>query len=144
MKRLVVLFTLIGTVALAHAGAKGIVKERMDGMKAIGAAMKSIAPMMTGKADFDSVLAQEASGIIMGHSGQIMIDQFPEGSDGGVSEAAATIWQQPERFAEIAFQLEQLAADLPKPDMSPEDRAQLFKDIGQTCRDCHSAYRISN
>ncbi|MEM0978260.1 MAG: cytochrome c [Pseudomonadota bacterium] len=144
MKKLALLFAVFGTMAFAHAGAMGIVKERMDGMKAIGASLKSIAPMMTGKAEFDSALAEQASQVIIEHSGQNMIDRFPEGSEGGVSEAATAIWEQPEAFAEIAFELEKLAGEIPDASLSAEARLQLFKDIGQTCKDCHSAYRVLN
>ena len=144
MKKLTLFFLLLGTSVFAHAGAMGIVKERMDGMKAIGASLKSIAPMMTGKAEFDAGIAGQASQVIIEHSGQNMIDRFPEGSEGGVSEAATAIWEQPEAFAEIAFELEKLAAEIPDANLSAEARLQLFQDIGQTCKDCHSDYRIEN
>ena len=38
---------------LAHGGATGIVKERMDGMVALQKAVKAITPMMMGNAAYD-------------------------------------------------------------------------------------------
>ena len=143
MKMFLILTMLVGGAAFAHQGATGIVLERMEGMKSIGAAVKFIAPMMTGNADFDPAIATEAANAIIAHSGQNMIDRFPHGSDGGVSEAAANIWDDPEGFAAIAFKLEELAAAIPLEDASAEDRLTLFNDIGQTCKDCHADYRIS-
>ncbi|WP_149866541.1 cytochrome c, partial [Tropicimonas marinistellae] len=45
--------TLVAATAFAHSGAMGIVKERMDGMSAMAAVMKALAPMMQGTAPYD-------------------------------------------------------------------------------------------
>ncbi|MEO0341892.1 MAG: cytochrome c [Pseudomonadota bacterium] len=132
----------MGTATLAHEGAMGIVKERMDGMKAIGAAVKSIAPMMTGKADFDVSLAEEAAAKIIEHSGQNMIDRFPEGSLDQPSEASPLIWEDPEGFATIALELETLAGTISDETLDADARASLFQKIGATCKSCHQGYRV--
>ena len=135
---------LAGSFAVAHQGAMGIVKERMDGMKAIGAAVKSIAPMMTGKSDFDVAVAGGAAEQIIAHSGQNMIDRFPEGSLDDPSEASSAIWDDPDGFAEIAFELEALAAGIPDESLDADARMSLFQEISETCKSCHQGYRISN
>jgi cytochrome c556 len=74
-----------GVAALAHSGATGVVKERMEGMKAMGD---------------------------RGHAGSAMTELFPEGSNAVPSEAKEDIWKEWETFAAMAHQLEVMAEAL--------------------------------
>lgn len=104
----------VGVAALAHSGATGVVKERMDGMMAMGKAIKDITPMMRGKAEYDPEAVRAFSEEVRRHSGTAMTRLFPEGSDGKPSEAKQTIWTNWEEFEELAEQLHLLSEGLSK------------------------------
>ena len=91
--------------ALAHGGATGIVKERMDAMLAMGKAVKTVTPMMSGAAEYDADKLRAAARTFQKHSGQAMTDQFPEGSGGMPSMAKAAVWEDWDSFSELAEQL---------------------------------------
>ncbi len=114
MKTLIIagIVTSLGAAVLAHGGATGIVKERMDGMVAMGKAIKDITPMMRGKTDYDPEAVRAFSEEVRRHSGTAMTRLFPEGSDGGPSEAKVTIWTDWEEFEELAEQLHILSEGL--------------------------------
>ena len=92
--------------AYAHGGATGIVKERMDAMGAMGNAVKTIAPMMRGEAEYDANVVRSAAETFKAHAGIEMTRLFPEGSGGAPSEARGEVWTNWDEFAEIAKQLE--------------------------------------
>ncbi|SHI46173.1 Cytochrome c556 [Palleronia salina] len=91
--------------ALAHSGATGIVKERMDAMKAMGDAVKSVAPMMRGEMDYDADAMRAAARTFQEHAGDAMTELFPEGSGGMPSEAKDAVWEDWDAFAELADRL---------------------------------------
>jgi cytochrome c556 len=98
--------------AWAHSGAMGVVKERMDAMKAMGDAVKRIKPMMSGEAVYDAAAVQAAARVIAEEAGAAMTGKFPEGSGGGVSEALPAVWSDRARFAALARDLEVTARGL--------------------------------
>ena len=106
-----ILLLTLGVVAdaphplLAHGGATGVVKERMEVMKTIGAAMKRIAAMMHGKQDYDAAAVRDAARTIEALGGDTMTDLFPEGSALEPSEARPVIWEDWNRFQALARDL---------------------------------------
>jgi cytochrome c556 len=98
--------------AWAHSGAMGVVKERMDAMKAMGDAVKRIKPMMSGEAEYDAAAVQAAARVIAEEAGAAMTGKFPEGSGGGVSEALPAVWSDRARFEALARDLEVTARGL--------------------------------
>lgn len=102
---------LAGTV-WAHSGATGKVKDRMEAMKEMGKAMKSVAPMMRGEADYDPDTVRQAAQAIARNAGDALTAHFPEGSIHGPSEALPAIWQDWDRFEALAMQLEVTAQGL--------------------------------
>ena len=48
-----IVVSAIAATAFAHSGATGIVKERMDGMSALGETIKALVPMMRGEGTYD-------------------------------------------------------------------------------------------
>lgn len=66
--------------ALAHGGATGIVKERMDGMSAMGNAVKVLSEMMRGNVDYDPEVVKENALKIQVHAGEQLSKLFPEGA----------------------------------------------------------------
>ena len=79
---------LLSVSAFAHKGATGIVKERMDKLKASQMALKQIFAASK-RNDFEAIvpLANQIK-----NWAEIMPTKFPSGSDGTPSEAAPAIW----------------------------------------------------
>ncbi len=92
----------VGLAALAHSGATGVMKERMDAMGEMGDEMKRLAPMMRGQTEYDPDVVRSAADKMIGHAGSQMTGLFPEGSNGKPSEALGAIWKDWEEFAALA------------------------------------------
>lgn len=139
---LAVAFIATGSLALAHTGATGIVKERMDGMGALANSMKALVTMTkSGEIDTDQVA--EIARAIQSHSGKAMNDRFPEGSLPKVSEAAPLIWQDWDRFAAISDELYGVAQRMEIGAASQDFELTPFvKELGATCSACHGDFRI--
>lgn len=136
------LLALTGS-AMAHMGAKGIVKERMEVMQAVGKAMKSVSGMARGKTPFDGQKVVKTAGEIAAH-GQRIISLFPEGSGQGVSEASPKIWQDPDGFKESAGRMVR-AAQVLGAAARTDDTAVVkaaFRALSKTCGGCHKKFRI--
>lgn len=99
------LASIIAVTALAHGGATGIVKERMDGMSALKNSMKTLTPMMQGKTPYDADVVRREAEQIGRHAGDSMTRLFPDGSGGKPSEAKPEIWSDWDEFSELAEQL---------------------------------------
>lgn len=102
----------LGAAAFAHTGATGVVKERMDAMKQMGDAIKRIKPMMSGEAEYDPAAVREAARAIAADAGDAMTRKFPEGSSDHPSEVLPRTWDEWDRFAALAAQLETAAEGL--------------------------------
>lgn len=158
----VVVILIGGTMtALAHKGASGIVKQRMEAMKAMGTSMKAVAAMVKGKTTYDAAKLKQAATTIKAHA-EKMPGMFPKGSTKHPSEAKSEIWKRwtdfealAKRLASYAGALEQAAnnpmAKMPR-NMTPQmmtDPEQLqlmppkmvFVQIGKTCSSCHKDFR---
>ncbi len=149
------------TLAFAHSGAMGVVKERMDGMGELGKSIKAIAAQFNSAEEVDVDVIKTAAKVIQNHSGQTMLDQFPEGSHDKPTEARAEIWQDWIRFSALANRLNLQAQGLAMAAGNPisgklaiqndsrilMDYAAMAPDevytlIGQTCADCHKDFRL--
>ena len=106
------LASLTAVSVLAHSGATGIVKERMDGMSAMAKVVKSLSSMMRAEVPFDAEKVRQGAGIIEAHSGDNMLRLFPEGSGGGMSVAKPEIWEDWKKFEGYANDLGLLARGL--------------------------------
>ena len=93
---------LVSQPSMAHNGATGIVKERMDLMDRLKVAMKSLATIYRGGQTYDAEQVREAATVIEQHSAATMARLFPEGSLQQPSTAKANIWQQWDDFANLA------------------------------------------
>jgi len=109
---LAVVASITAGVALAHSGATGIVKERMDGMAAMQKAVKAVTPIMRGQADYDAEEVRTFAAALEMHSGEAMTKLFPEGSSGMPSVAKDEVWSDWEGFEILAMDLEVLAKAL--------------------------------
>ena len=127
----------------AHMGAKGVVKERMQLMKSYAASMKKINKELRDKTSVNYVLIKlEANDIA--ESSQSIMELFPPGSGGGMSEASLKIWQQPSDFKKIKEDLKQAAQRLAQATSTgvPNVVIEQFRALGGTCKKCHQKYRV--
>jgi cytochrome c556 len=93
------------SLALAHEGATGVVKERMDLMKGQQKDMKLIGDMAKGKMPFDAAKVAAAARDL-GSTSKKIPDLFPNGSNGHPSDALDAIWKDWDRFTANAKDLE--------------------------------------
>ena len=127
----------------AYMGAKGVVKERMQLMKSYAASMKKINKEFRDKTSVNYVLIKlEANDIA--ESSQKIMELFPPGSGGGMSEASLKIWQQPSDFKNIIEDLNQAAQRLAQATSTgvPNLVIEKFRALGGTCKKCHREYRV--
>jgi len=114
LSKIVIVIAFAGTsgAVLAHSGATGVVKERMDGMSALEKSVKAITPIMRGKDDYDADKVRAFAEDVATHSGEAMTRLFPAGSGGMPSEAKDAVWSDWEEFASLAEDLHRLSEGL--------------------------------
>jgi cytochrome c556 len=98
--------------AVAHDGATGVVKERMDLMEDLAAAMKSIAAMLRGKEPYRPQKVKSLAREIEGHGREALTGLFPTGSLEAPTGAQPSIWTEWTRFRGLAEELSERAAAL--------------------------------
>ena len=127
----------------AHMGAKGVVKERMQLMKSYAASMKKINKELRDKTSVNYVLIK-LEAIDIAERSQKIMELFPPGSGGGMSEASLKIWQQPRDFKKIIKDLNQAAQRLAQATSTgvPNLVMEKFRTLGGTCKNCHREYRV--
>jgi cytochrome c556 len=101
-----------GAAAMAHSGATGIVKQRMDAMGVMGDTVKALSEMMRGDRAYDAGKVRDGAARIRTHAGEALYKLFPENSTSGPSEAKKEIWSSWEEFVALSDRLETLAAGL--------------------------------
>jgi len=140
MAALVVLLT--GGGVLAHGGATGVVKERMDMMSALGDSMKALKGLVMGAGEPDRAAIAREAAAIGGHA-ETMPAKFPEGSLLGPSEARPEIWTRWPEFETASGDLASAARGLEKTAASGDGPAMQagFAAIAKTCAACHRAFR---
>ena len=124
-------------------GVKGVVKERMQLMKSYAASVKKINKEFRDKTSINYVLIKlEANDIV--ESSQKVMELFPLGSGGGMSEASLKIWQQPSDFKKIIEDLNQAAQRLAHATSTgvPNLVIEKFRALGGVCKKCHQKYRV--
>lgn len=141
----VVALSMVASIAaIAHEGATGVIKERMDGMEAIGQQIKIMVPMMKGTLPYDPEQVAKSAAIIESHSGETFTALFPEGSDEKPSEALSDIWDDWSKFTALANELNSKAADLKtvaENNGSENDFKAALGQMMRTCKSCHSDFK---
>ncbi len=136
---------LLSGLALAHSGATGIVKQRMDVMSDVGEQMKTIAAIMKGEVAFDGQVVSSAAAKMATHA-EMIPQLFPEGSIDGPSEALPAIWQDWEEFTQLGSSLKDKAgalASVAQTAKSPTDLTEALVAVGATCKGCHEKFRLA-
>jgi len=144
VKRLVAAFggalLVSGNALLAHEGATGIVKQRMDEMEQIGRAVKRINDRLESKRGLADI-ARDAEEIRAAASR--MPSLFPLGSRDGHSDATPAVWERWPQFVAAAEALETAAEKLAATARSgPEASiAAQFRSTTRACSGCHDVFR---
>ena len=137
---LIDLGTLLGAAALAHSGASGIVKERMDMFKRSQDNLKAIKSHIRGK-DYESItkLANEIREWAIR-----MPKYFPEGSNDKPSEASPKIWEDFNGFKRAALENETATTKLIAAAEAEDQTAVVngFKAVASSCKSCHKSYKV--
>ena len=134
----------VSVPALAHEGATGVVKQRMDMMGDVGKAMKTIGQMIKGETAFNGAVASDAAAEIAKHAVHFP-EIFPEGSTEKPSEALPAIWENWEEFLAIFNQMKSDAdalAELAGNASGPEAIKAQFGLVGRSCGTCHEKFRL--
>ena len=128
------------TLALAHSGATGIVKERMDMFKKNQDNLKAIKSHI-GSGDYESIvkLADQIRDWAVK-----MPEYFPEGSNEKPSEASPAIWADFDGFKNAAMKNETAAKQLIDAAKAEDQEAVLdgFKAVATSCKSCHQSYKL--
>ena len=145
MSKLTVLCSLIliavpANLVLAHSGATGIVKERMDMFKKSQDNLKAI----------KLHIRSENYGAIIKLADEIrdwavkMPEYFPEGSNEKPSQASHAIWTDFNGFRNMAMKNEAAAKQLIAATKSEDQRAVVdgFKAVAASCKSCHRSYKM--
>ena len=136
----VVVIWSFAAVALAHTGATGIVKERMDFFSRSKDNLKLIKSyLQIGDLALIVPLAEE----IRDWAHQIP-DYFPEGSGEPPSEASPEIWKDFTGFQKAAEANFEAASQLAAAARTTDGNKALaaFKNTAKTCKNCHKQYRL--
>ena len=139
------LLATMATAALAHGGATGIVKQRMDGMMAMGKALGAVADMFKGKTPFNPATVANSADIVTQH-GREMSALFPDteqSRNGTGTEALPNIWQDLATFNRLTKELEIGAKDLKAAALNADQSAvrAAFAKVAKTCSACHRDFR---
>ncbi len=103
---LIVIGAASAGAVFAHGGATGIVKHRMELMKGIGEAMKTLSAVFKGEVEYDSDAVREAARTIRSRAGEHITKLFPEGSLDKPTEALPMVWEDWATFERYANDLE--------------------------------------
>ena len=126
--------------ALAHSGATGIVKERMDMFKRSQKNLKAIKSHIRDK-DYGSIakLADEIREWAVK-----MPEYFPEGSNIKPSEASPKIWEDFSGFKGAAMKNETATKKLIAAAEAGDQTAvvEAFKAVASSCKSCHQSYKL--
>ena len=133
---------LSGRPAVPHTGAAGPVKHRMEIMKSMGAATKTIQAMLTGKRAYDKAVVARLANEIAGHVPKLP-QLFPKGSNKHPSEATPAIWTDWSGFNASLKTLQTEARKLAEiaPSGSRAEVVGQFRQVGQSCSGCHRDFR---
>ena len=130
-------------VALAHDGATGIVKERMDSMKDISAQMKLMKKMIQKKQPYDAERFKFAATTITKH-GNKTSGLFPKDSTDKPSRAKPAIWQDWDTLTAMAQKLTEKSIELADKVEDTKNTKTLraaFQKLAKTCKSCHKKFR---
>jgi cytochrome c556 len=135
--------TLLLSVASAHEGATGVVKERMEMMKSLAAAMKTVGQTLKDEVATDDAAIADAVAVMRSTTGTAMTKKFPAGSIDHPSEALPVIWERWPEFETIAERAYAASGVLAAAHASGDELNEPFAALAETCKACHRTFRTS-
>ncbi|OED39692.1 hypothetical protein AB833_13800 [Chromatiales bacterium (ex Bugula neritina AB1)] len=142
----VTIFIVGVTAPVAHQGATGIVKERMDAMSDMSDRTKLIAKMFKGEKELDRTYIRQASESFASH-GEALFTQFPDTHEsrmGSDTEALPSIWDDWDGFEEQINQFIAVNGELQTAlddQVSDKKLRKTFLTVARSCKSCHKNYR---
>lgn len=126
--------------AIAHEGATGVAKDRMDLMGEISKSLKNISRHLSANRDLAGI-ATDAD-----HINEIaprIPALFPEGSDKGITDAKPAIWQNWNEFLADVKKLGEESSKLATVASSGDARAisDQYRTVAKACIACHDSFR---
>jgi len=137
---------IVPGASIAHQGATGVVKQRMDAMKSVAASMKVLLQMERKQKRFDALAASRAASTIAGHS-RTMPRLFPKGSTAHPSEAREEIWTRWDEFTRLMKDMEQASRKYVQKAQSATGAVALsgeFRALAASCSACHRKFRAKH
>jgi cytochrome c556 len=134
-------FAIAATGALlAHEGATGIVKERMEGMETLGRVAKTITRRIESNRNLAAIKDDAAKLTEIATRIPVL---FPTGTNDKPSDAKSEIWQQWDVFVDRARRLELATGQLGQIAASGDPRAiaRQFAVVADACTACHDTFR---
>lgn len=132
----------VASSGMAHEGATGVVKERMEAMESMAKAIKAIDQRIKQKRDLESVKSNAKS---IQEGAVKMPSLFPSGTGKHPSEATAKVWQNWPDFEAKARALADESGKLAELDIRDLKalRAQALR-VSDVCGNCHELYRVKH
>lgn len=132
--------TLVFTMSAAGAD---IIEDRQAIMKERGDIMRVLGPIAQGQQDFDAETVMAALEQMNENAlGERIMEYFPEGTHEGETRALPSIWEDPDRFVEVATAYAanvQAAVDAAPGDLDAFRAA--FSPVAAQCGACHEPFR---
>ena len=146
---------LVVSQPIAHTGASGIVKERMDAMGVLGDHARVVGDMLKGKTAFDADAIETAAAAFVMHGEQItgLFPDTEESRSGARTEALPAIWTEWDdfvalatRFTEDSRALAAIATELNPGEQSIDEKSRAvrtaFFRASKSCSGCHERFRL--
>ncbi len=116
------------------------IEARQEIMKFIGGQMRTLGGMQRGRVEFDAEHVR-ATGKAIAAMAKAFPLLFPEGTEiGGHTEAAPDIFDDPGNFRKLSSAMGQAGNELQRT-ASQEQLQQLFRNLNDSCKSCHSRFR---
>ncbi|WP_116133387.1 cytochrome c [Tropicimonas sp. IMCC34043] len=150
MRKLIITAIILTLPSLAMAQTPTeMVKARQEQMKAFGKQVGVFAAMAKGQVDYTPEAAQAAADTLAAEVAKVNESLWAPGTSSadlpGVSEAKPALWENYEKVATLMGNLKtetanmQQQAGLGKPQM-----LKALGALGETCRACHSDYKLDD
>lgn len=134
-------FALVALPAVA-AEPEELIKYRQNVMSAQGGHMSAIAAILRNQVDYGTHLSVHAESLAA--TAALVVDVFPEDSALGETDALDAVWDEPEEFAEAVQRLETAAEAFRATVADDGDVGAAFRDLGDSCKNCHDNFRVSD
>lgn len=137
-------FGALGLAPMAVIAQGDPIAERQQIMKDVGGATRTGVQMVRGERPFDLEAARSAFAVYVDAS-ERMPELFPEGTEtGGDTEAAPAIWEDKARFVALFEEWGAASAAGIAATADPTTFQAAFGTATQSCRTCHTDFRLDN